>query len=117
MVEGSTIYITAKCVARYGNANYLDFQIGNVEYLQTVKENRIDRFTINVESDAIDETMVSDLQTILENDEGKAQLFFQIHDVDSNTYLLMRAREHTVGVGHALIQYIEQHPKRSYQIN
>ena len=78
---------------------------------------RIDRFTINVESDAIDETMVSDLQTILENDEGKAQLFFQIHDVDSNTYLLMRAREHTVGVGHALIQYIEQHPKMSYQIN
>lgn len=75
MVEGSTIYITAKCVSRYGNANYLDFQIGNVEYLQTVKENRIDRFTINVESDAIDETMVSDLQTILENDEGKAQLF------------------------------------------
>ena len=117
MVEGSTIYITAKCVSRYGNANYLDFQIGNVEYLQTVKENRIDRFTINVESDAIDETMVSDLQTILENDEGKAQLFFQIHDVDSNTYLLMRAREHTVGVGHALIQYIEQHPKMSYQIN
>ena len=117
MVEGSTIYITAKCVARYGNANYLDFQIGNVEYLQTVKENRIDRFTINVESDAIDDTMVSDLQTILENDEGKAQLFFQIHDVDSNTYLLMRAREHTVGVGHALIQYIEQHPKMSYQIN
>ncbi len=58
MVEGSTIYITAKCVSRYGNANYLDFQIGNVEYLQTVKENRIDRFTINVESDAIDETMV-----------------------------------------------------------
>ena len=85
MVEGSTIYITAKCVSRYGNA--------------------------------IDETMVSDLQTILENDEGKAQLFFQIHDVDSNTYLLMRAREHTVGVGHALIQYIEQHPKMSYQIN
>ena len=117
MVEGSTIYITAKCVSRYGNANYLDFQIGNVEYLQTVKENRIDRFTINVESDAIDETMVSDLQTILENDEGKAQLFFQIHDVDSNTYLLMRAREHTVGVSHALIQYIEQHPKMSYQIN
>lgn len=29
----------------------------------------------------------------------------------------MRAREHTVGVGHALIQYIEQHPKMNYQIN
>ena len=95
-----------------------DSQIAIAEvYLQDAQGNRIDRFTINVESDAIDETMVSDLQTILENDEGKAQLFFQIHDVDSNTYLLMRAREHTVGVGHALIQYIEQHPKMSYQIN
>ena len=91
--RGSTIYITAKCVSRYGNANYLDFQIGNVEYLQTVKENRIDRFTINVESDAIDETMVSDLQTILENDEGKAQPVSYTHlrfSVISGAKLIIR---------------------------
>ena len=36
MVEGSTIFVTAKCVARYGNSNYLDFKISTVEYLSLI---------------------------------------------------------------------------------
>ncbi len=75
MVEGSTIFVTAKCVSRYGNSNYLDFKISTVEYLQTVKENRLEKFTIIVDSTVIDETLVNDIKTLVENDEGKAQLF------------------------------------------
>ena len=117
MVEGSTIYCTAKCVARYGNSNYLDFKISTVEYLQTVKENRLERFTIVVDSNVIDETLVNDLKTVIENDEGKAQLYLQIHDVESNTNILLRAQERTVGVSRELIQFVNDHPKMSYQIN
>ena len=82
-----------------------------------MKENRIERFTITVDSDVVDDKLVTDLQTLVADDEGKAQLYLQVHDIDSNTNLLMRAQDHTVGVSHALIQFIESHPKMSYQIN
>lgn len=117
MVEGSTIYVTAKCMARYGNSNYLDFKISTVEYLQTVKENRVEKFTITVDSSIIDETLVNDIKTVVENDEGHAQLFLQIHDADSNTNVLMRAQDRTVGVSKDLIDFVKANPKMSYQIN
>ena len=117
MMEGSTIYCTAKCVARYGNSNYLDFKLSTVEYLQTVKENRLERFTIVVDSTEVNDAFVNDLKSVIENDEGKAQLFLQIHDPESNTNILMRAQERTVGVSRELIQFVNDHPKMSYQIN
>ena len=117
MVEGSTIFVTAKCVSRYGNSNYLDFKISTVEYLQTVKENRLEKFTIIVDSTVIDETLVNDIKTLVENDEGKAQLFLQIHDAETKTNVLLRAQDRTVGVSRELIQFVNDHPKMSYQIN
>lgn len=117
LVEGSTIYITAKCASRFANSNYYEFQIGSIDYMQSVKENRIERITITVDSDVVDEKLVTDLQTMIDNDEGKAQLFIQIHDIDSNTNVLMRAQDRTIGVSHKLVQYVDNHPKMSYQIN
>ena len=117
MVEGSTIFVTAKCVSRYGNSNFLDFKISTVEYLQTVKENRLEKFTIIVDSTVIDETLVNDIKTLVENDEGKAQLFLQIHDAETKTNVLLRAQDRTVGVSRDLIQFVNDHPKMSYQIN
>ena len=48
---------------------------------------------------------------------GHAQLFLQIHDADSNTNVLMRAQDRTVGVSKDLIDFVKANPKMSYQIN
>ena len=94
------------------NITYMD-----MEKLFAIVPSDLPVYGTLLEGKNIYEQPLTDNGLIIMGNEGKAQLFFQIHDVDSNTYLLMRAREHTVGVGHALIQYIEQHPKMSYQIN
>ena len=65
----------------------------------------------------IDETLVNDIKTLVENDEGKAQLFLQIHDAETKTNVLLRAQDRTVGVSRELIQFVNDHPKMSYQIN
>ena len=117
MVEGSTIFVTARCAPRYANSNVPFFQVSNVEYLQTVKEKRIEKFTIVVDSSIIDEALVNDIQTVLEKDEGDAQLFLQIHDSETNTNILLRSQERTVGVGNELLQFVKANPKMSYFIN
>lgn len=116
--EGCIIYATAKCAPRYANSNYLDFRLSNVEFMQTVKENRIEKLTINMDSEIVDETLVNDLNTMMQDDlAGKTQLFFCIHDAESNTNITLRSLDKTVNVGKNLIHYIDSHPKMSYKVN
>ena len=90
-----------------------------MEYLQTVKEKKLDKLTITIDSDIINDTLVSDLSTLLarDNEESRTQLFLRIHEVESNDYILMRAQDKTVNVDKNLIQFIEDNPKMSYSIN
>ena len=118
LIEGATVYVTAKCAPRYANSDYLDFRISSIDYMQTVKEKRIERITITVDSDIIDETVVNDFKTMLQEDAaGKTQLFFQIHDVETNNFIMLRAQDRTVNVGKELIHYIDSNPKMAYHIN
>ena len=116
--EGCTVYVTAKCAPRYANSNYMEFKVTSIDYMQTIKENRIERLTITVDSNAIDAQMVNDFKSMLTEDlAGKTQLFFNIHDVETNHFILMRAQEKTVNVTKELIHYIDSNPKMSYRIN
>lgn len=116
--EGCTVYISAKCAPRYANSTYLEFRINSIDYMQTVKESQIERLTITLDSDAIDDTVVNDLNTMLKEDlAGKTQLYFQIHDVETNQFMMFRAQDKTVNVGKELIHYIDTHDKMSYHIN
>lgn len=117
LVEGAVIYITAKCQSRYGNNQYLEFKISNIEFMQTVKEKRVEKITITIDSDAVDETLVTDLKTMLHSEIGNTQLFIRIRDVESKQFMLLRAQDLMVDVGKNLIQYIEANPKMSYHIN
>ena len=58
-------------------ATFLTFKISTVEYLQTVKENRLEKFTIIVDSTVIDETLVNDIKTLVENDEARHSSSFR----------------------------------------
>lgn len=119
LTEGAVVYITAKCTQKYPNSAYFDFNISNIDFLQTVKEKYIEKITITLESDIIDETVVNDLRTMVERSpkESNTQLFIQIHDVESNDFIMLRAQERTVNVDKNLVQYIEANPKMSYHIN
>ena len=119
LTEGAVVYITAKCTQKYPNSAYFDFNISNIDFMQTVKEKYIEKITITVESDIIDETMVNDLCTLVERSpkDSSTQLFIQIHDVESNDFIMLRAQERTVNVDKNLVQYIEANPKMSYHIN
>ena len=119
LTEGAVVYITAKCTQKYPNSAYFDFNISNIDFLQTVKEKYIEKITITLESDIIDETVANDLRTMVERSpkESNTQLFIQIHDVESNDFIMLRAQERTVNVDKNLVQYIEANPKMSYHIN
>ena len=117
LVEGSTVFITAKCVQRYRDSNYYDLKIADIQYLQTVKDQRIEKFTITMDSTSIDETVVNDISTMLRNSPGSTQLYFQINDVMSNSYVLLRSKMGPISLKHKFMTYIEANPEMSYHVN
>lgn len=117
LVEGSTVFITAKCVQKYRDSNYYDLKIADIQYLQTVKDQRIEKFTITMDSTSIDETVVNDISTMLRNSPGSTQLYFQINDVTSNSYVLLRSKMGPISLKHKFMAYIEANPEMSYYVN
>ena len=113
--EASTIYVQAKSMQKFRGSNIYDIRIGDIQYMQTVKEKSIERLTIVINGDLIDTATVSDLVAAIDACPGKTSLYVQIHDANGN--LQFRSRKKTVEVKHQLIQFIEQAEGMNYFIN
>lgn len=117
LIEGSSVYITAKCVPRYRDSNLFDLKVQNIEYLQTVKERAIDRFTINITTDDLDSRVVEELNQLICLHPGRTKLFFQLHDRKGGNHVLLRSRTHEIDVRQDLINFIENYDFLDYNIN
>lgn len=115
--EGASVYITARLQPRFQNSNQMELKVQNVEYLQTVKEKAIDRITISLVTDMLDDQIVEDLSEIISSHPGKTKLFFQLRDSQGKNHVLLRSKNEGVDVRHTLIDYIENHEMLDYQIN
>ena len=113
--EACTVYVTAKAVPRFRGSNMLEIKIGDVQYMQTVKENAIESITIVISTDHMDTTMVSDLVAAIDDCPGDTSLFVQLHDTAGNIHLRSKAKK--VEVKHQLLQFVEQTEGMSYFIN
>lgn len=115
--EGCAVYITAKCQQRYRDSKFFDLRIQNIEYLQTIKDKAIDRITISLSADLLDEKVVEELNEIICDNPGQTKLFFRLHDSRGKNHVLLRSQNRTIDVKRNLIAYIEQTPALDYKIN
>jgi DNA polymerase-3 subunit alpha len=116
LTEGCIVYIRAKCQQKY-SSNYFDFRVNDIQYMQTVKDKLIEKFTICIKSSAIDETVVTDLTTLINNNPGKTQLYLQIDDEEHHDSITLRSKSKLVNLSRELVQYVEGHEEMSYLVN
>ena len=116
LTEGCTVFIKAKCTDPYNRGAYR-LQISDIQYLQTVKEERIEKLTINLKADKVDAATVSDLTSMVSDNPGTTQLFFQIVNAENNRPVTLRSRLKGINVNRELIQYIETNEDMEYHIN
>ena len=116
-IEGAALYITGKMRPRFYNSDVKELKVTGVELLQTVKEKAIDRITISLVTDLIDERIVTELSEIINECPGKTKLYFQLRDSTGKNHVLMRSQQKMLDVRHTLIDYIEQHEAIDYKIN
>lgn len=115
--EGASVYITAKVQPRFQYSDIMSLKVQNIEYLQTVKDKAIDRITISLTTDLLNDAVVMELGELINESPGTTKLFFQLHDSTGKNHVLLRSASKSVDVKSSLIQYIEQTEALDYKIN
>lgn len=117
-VQDSSVLITATCLPRFRDSNIYDLRITKVEYLQTVRENAIDKITINVLASALDDGMAEEMVKLADGNPGNTQLFFCFRDEGTTTTVTMRSAKKKIEVGRNIVSFIERYGDvLSYNIN
>ena len=117
MEVGNTLMIYARCQPRQWNPNQLELKIGKIDFLADIKDSVIEKITIAMNVDALDDDTLLSLQCIIRDCPGNADLYFLIADSDGQTHLNMHSRSTKVSVKKNLISFIESKPALSYKIN
>ena len=116
---GASVYVTGKIKPRFSyNADGpKDLKITGVEFLQTVKDKAIDRITISLTADLLDDQIVEELGELIAESPGNTSLFVQLHDSTGKKHVLLRSTSKSIDVKSRLIHFIEQTPALDYKIN
>ena len=116
---GASVYVTGKIKPRfaYNENGPMDLKISTVEYLQDIKAKAVERITISLATDQLNETMVEELGELIAQSPGKTEVYFLLHDSTGKRHVLVRSASATIDVRNELIHYIEQTDALGYKIN
>ena len=116
-MEGAAVYVTGKMAPRFFNNDQKELKVTNVELLQSVKERAIDRITISLTSDLLNDGDVNALHDLIAENPGKTKLYIQLHDLTGQKHVLLHSTAGGIDVKNTLIQFIEQTEAMDYKIN
>ena len=109
--------ITAQMVQRFRDSNMKEMRVTSIQYLQTVKDRELEKFTIILDLDKVDDTTVSDLLTIIKEQPGATHLYLSVHDSESNRPLTLRSGSDKISINKKLINFIKENEALNYVIN
>ena len=114
---GCTVMVKAQFVQKYRDSQYKELKITDIQYLQTVKDNQIDKFTIVCNSEKIDTQITSDLLSLLNKYPGKTELYFSINDNESSRPFTMLSKKCKININKELINFIKHEEALDYILN
>lgn len=117
LIEGCTVMVKAQFVQRFRNSDMMEMRITDIQYLQTVKDTQIEKITISLDADKLDDTTVSDLVTIIKDAPGTTQLFFQVRETSNSKPFVLRSRKEKIDISKELISFIKGCEALDYKIN
>ena len=113
---GASVFISAKVTQKYGS-NFYDFNIGDIQYMEKVKDDRIEKLTIDIDPQKITDIMVSDLFEIMKQSAGKTQVYVQLNSLEDRRNVTMRSKLPGIDVTRDLLMFIEHCEAMRYHIN
>ena len=117
MKENYTVYVTAKCMHRFDHSVRMELKIQSVEQMYDVKERKLEKLTLTLDADGIDEEMVSEMAAMIDQYPGETQLLIQLKMAGEQNPVTLTSRDKRVDVNRQLLTYIKSNENIEYKIN
>ncbi|MCI6550640.1 MAG: DNA polymerase III subunit alpha [Prevotella sp.] len=112
-----TVYVTAKSVQRFRNSDSYQLVIQNIEFLSDVKRNRIEKFTITIDTNHVDDAVVNDLMTVVADNPGNTQLFLNLINPETNESVLLRSNGKKINLNQSVLLFVDENPFMKCHVN
>lgn len=113
----NSLFITARVEPRRFKEDVYDLNIGRVEFLSDIKDQKIQSITLTIRLDTIEESEAAEIATLLEESNGPTEVFFNIVDLENEMHVLLQSRKSRITVDSALIRFLEEAKGIEYKIN
>lgn len=101
------LLIKGKYQARPYNENMIDFKIASIEQLPDIKDKLIEKITIHMELENLNEQIITDIAALTKTASGNTRLNFKIEQAAKNMNILLSAHNNKISVSSKLIKYLE----------
>jgi DNA polymerase-3 subunit alpha len=115
--EGTFLYIKARCQPRQWKKDELELKITSMELLPDVNDSLIEKMTLSIPLDLLDDTFVAELEAIFSQNPGKVPLFIKVCDTDDNMNVDLKSSRVKISVDKELMTYLSEKPELSFRIN
>ena len=117
LADGCSVFIKAACTKRFRDSKFYDLKISSIKYLQTAKDELLDKITISIDPETMDETTAADLMTIIRNSPGNTPLYLQMRNNKERRSVTLRSHNTKIDVKRNLLVFINDNPALEYFIN
>ena len=115
--EGNFLFIKAKVQNSQWRPNEPELKITSMDLLSEVKEQLIEKITVTIPLNVLNEALVNKLDAIVKKHPGSAELFFKVVDEESRMDLDLVARPVKVSVDNELVTFLKERPELGFCIN
>ena len=117
MKENYTVYVTAKVSKRFAYGDSLEIKVQQVDQLYDVKQRKLDKLTITMSADKLDDTFVSELTAMVNNNPGDTQFYIQLSEQGEEGTVSLTSANKKVDVNRQLLSFIQSNENIEYKIN
>jgi DNA polymerase-3 subunit alpha len=100
------LLIKGRCQPKRYNENEYEIKIASIQLLQDVKDSLIEKISVMMALDQLDDEVVTDLSALLKR-EGKTSLYFKVVNPENNTRISLKGNAR-IDVSKELIDYLEK---------
>lgn len=98
-------------------SDFYEFKASQIELLSEARKNYVKSVTINIPLNKVNESVIEEIESIVQNNKGKALLKFNIYDPESNMFIHLFSRNTRIELTNSLLEYFEKETDIGYRIN
>ena len=117
MTKGSIVFVRGKSVPRYHGSKFYSLVISSVQYMQEVKEVPLNSITINMDISSLNEQIVDEMTSVINDNPGNVPINIRIHDTESNQFISLKSRLHKINPNKTVLDYLQATESISYYLN